>query len=323
MGYKSGLALNKKEILRILDHDEQFEFYLRAKDQSALRIESIVYEEMVAQLLYSVGRLESPRITPPIALLHHKYKRNPRLYGIAMEISSKFTVFLNKELLNTDLVAVDPAPFFDAVTKEYGSDGLEIAIVLVEEFAAQIFRNPWSSMMSKDDSKSEWKDVIELRALFDSEKLEAQYGTFFDQRYIDYLNRNFDNIDRVNWRKFEGLTAEFFDRCGFNVTVGPGRNDDNIDIRVWPEDSDQTKPPTIAIQCKRQKAKVQKVVIKSLYADLLHEGTRSGLVITTSALAPGAKKVCEVRGYPIKAAERNTLKDWIKAMRKPGSGIVL
>ena len=44
----------------------------------------------------------------------------------------------------------------------------------------------------------EWFDTAELSELFRSESLETYYGKFFDQRYIDYLFRNFEAIDRIN-----------------------------------------------------------------------------------------------------------------------------
>jgi restriction system protein len=77
------------------------------------------------------------------------------------------------------------------------------------------------------------------------------------------------------------------------------------------------------VQCKREKKKVGKVVVKALWADIYDEGAESGLIVTSNALAPGAEKVCEARNYPIEQANRATLRKWIKAMRTPGSGIFL
>jgi len=68
--------------------------------------------------------------------------------------------------------------------------------------------------------------------LFDVVELETQYGTFIDQRFIDYIGVDLDDIDRINWRKFEALTCEFFDRISCQVEIGEGRNDDSIDARV-------------------------------------------------------------------------------------------
>ena len=160
---------------------------------------------------------------------------------------------------------------------------------------------------------------IELKDLFESERLNAEYGNFIDQRYIDFLHGSFPEIDRMNWRKFEQLTAEYLDRAGFRVELGPGRNDDGIDVRAWSKDDEITRPHVI-VQCKRQKASVDKLVIKSLYADVVHENATSGLLVTTSRISPGAEQTRLARAYPIVVADRATLRAWLKALRKPGVG---
>jgi restriction system protein len=140
---------------------------------------------------------------------------------------------------------------------------------------------------------------------------------------VDFLSHNFQSIDQINWRKFEGLTCEFFHRVGLDVKIGKGRNDDSIDARIWAKGKSATKPPLILVQCKRQKDKVEKVVVKALYADVIHEKAKLGLVVTSSALSPGAQKVCSARSYPVAESNRDTLKKWIGAMRTPYSGIFL
>lgn len=164
----------------------------------------------------------------------------------------------------------------------------------------------------------EWKDQIELKQLFEGELLNSAYGSFFDQRYIDFLHRNFEKIDAVHWRKFEHLTAEFLDREGYEVALGPGRGDDGVDVRAWLKDSREA--PHIIVQCKRQKDAVPKVVLKALYADLLHENAASGLIVTTSHVSPGANDTRTARAYPIEVADRTSLKDWLAKMRTPGVG---
>jgi restriction system protein len=162
-----------------------------------------------------------------------------------------------------------------------------------------------------------------LRGLFESASLETQYGSFFDQRYIDYLARNFDTIDRIHWRKFEGLTAEYFTKLGWRVEIGPGHGDEGVDIRVWPPDAAEDIPPAILIQCKRQKDTIEKVVVKALYADVLHEKAESGLIVTTSRLARGAEKTCGARMYPVRQADRKQLRRWVERLRTSGTGVFL
>jgi restriction system protein len=77
------------------------------------------------------------------------------------------------------------------------------------------------------------------------------------------------------------------------------------------------------VQCKRQKAKIEKVVVKALWADVVAEGAESGLIVTTSSLSPGSANICKARAYPIEQANRETLKTWIQQMKTPGEGVFL
>jgi restriction system protein len=94
-------------------------------------------------------------------------------------------------------------------------------------------------------------------------------------------------------------------------------------MRVWPEKADRQLPPALLVQCKRERKKIGKVVVKALWADVLAERAGSGLIVTTTALSPGAKKVCTARAYRIREADRGTLREWIEAMKTPDRGIFL
>jgi len=322
IGTKSGLALNKPQIIDLLARDEDgsfHEFLEFEGDEDWVRIRSETFEAMVEFLLFSVGRLERPVNLMPGVRQYHQYKHDPSALKIVHEIAERFHDFLDVALRNPELAPgqkIDPTPFIQKCVDEYGKLGLEIADQFISDFAIRL-----EISSSHFPSVSEWADVAELEDLFQSEGLGTFYGRFFDQRYIDYLHRNFEDIDRINWRKFEGLTGEYFDREGFQVDMGPGRNDDGVDVRVWKPGDDIEAPPAMIIQCKRQKSKVEKVIVKSLYADILDADASSGLIATTSQLAPGARKVCAVRKYPIAEADRETLRKWIGEMRKPGMGM--
>ena len=125
------------------------------------------------------------------------------------------------------------------------------------------------------------------------------------------------------WRKFEQLTAEFFDRTGYKVELGPGRNDDGVDVRIWKESQDKdSECPDCIIQCKRQRDKIEKIVVKGLYADVQFYGARRGLLVTTSELSRGARQTMRLRGYPVEEVNGTQLYRWLKELHVPGSGIV-
>ncbi len=126
----------------------------------------------------------------------------------------------------------------------------------------------------------------------------------------------------MHWRKFEQLTAEFYERAGYKVELGPGGNDDGVDARIWLPDAPEGAEPLGIVQCKRQRDKVEKVVVKGLAADVQFEGAAYGVVVTTSELSPGARATIQARGYPLVEVDRDGVRNWLATLRTPGTGIV-
>ena len=100
----------------------------------------------------------------------------------------------------------------------------------------------------------------------------------------------------------------------------PCTNDGGVDIRGWREIPTPGDPPTLLVQCKRTRDNVEQVVVKALWADMVHEDVPTGLIVITSAVEPGAVKTGVARGYRVGRAEREKLRKWIEAMRTPGTG---
>jgi len=322
IGYKSGVVVDQSDIIHLLKEDDQLVEFADLPPGGCIRIRPESYESVIEYLLYRMGRLENRWNMLPGIDLYHKYKNNPRMITLVHDIGAAFTSFLEDAVEDRTSKKVDPTPFVLAMAKKHGREGARMALHYVEGMIAYQVRSPWGRMIG-GMTASEYDNLIELKSLFESEGLDPQFGKFIDQRYIDFLHRNFHRIDEINWRKFEGLTAEFFDREGFYIELGPGRNDDGVDARIWPKEPNVEEPPTIVVQCKRQKTAIEKVVVKALYADVLSEKATSGLIVTTSKLSVGAKKVLRARHYPIEEADRSTLRIWIENMRTPGAGSFL
>ena len=196
----------------------------------------------------------------------------------------------------------------------HGSVGRLVAVELLramaEEEHVNIFHKVtrWSQDMR-----------IPLDDLFRSARVES--GCLLDQRYIDFLAANLEDVGRINWRQFEALCATYFSRRGFHAELGPGSNDDGVDIRLWPQEALPGTPPVTIVQCKRQGRKIGKAVVKALWADVVHQKASSGLVATTTTFEPGALRTVRARGYPIEIADRSAIERWIQELRSPGSGL--
>ena len=315
VGYKAGLALTRERIAELIDKDQ--DRLVVGDDNDMLRVRSEEYADYLCKLLYAVGNISSPDSMPSIFGLYRKFEQKKRLLPVYIAVQEQFNRFC-EESYETSTGPIDLNKFVERAKSQHGAEGEAVSWIIVQCVVADMHKSFLGSMR-----RIEWKDVADLEALFRSENLETAHGEFFDQRFVDFLSHNFDAIKTINWRKFEGLTCEFFHRLGLYVEIGKGRDDDSVDARIWQKGKAKNKPPLILVQCKREKETVGKVVVKALYADVKHEKAKVGLIVTSSALAPGARKVCLARSYPILEANRDTLKTWVGAMRTPYAGVFL
>lgn len=315
-GYKAGLALSRAQLE---GHLTEYRETLVGDDDDGVRIRYEVLDAMVGDLLFALGTLTRRRNLDPAMELYAKYRNDDHLSKIVQCITDEMTSCAMRATLDPELLGkpIDITPIAERAYKEFGSVGFR----MYEEFYRLLLEHMEGSFSSAF-RHTEWKNIEELTALFEDESLSPLHGTFFDQRFIDYLQRNDASLDSMNWRKFEGLAGEFFKREGFRVAMGKGRADGGVDLRVWRDDLAEDAAPTILVQCKRQKESVSQVVVKALYADVVHEQAESGMIVTTSKLQPGAAAVCSARGYPVHAADRKTLRRWLEQLRTPGSGVL-
>lgn len=320
VGLKSGLALTRDELVSHIGANDPIAAAIALVSDDLVRLRADEVEDAFQRVLFRLGRQDREFVGHGPTLLHLKYHADAEKHSYLQQVLVLLgEVHFNggKQSLNDGF---DKEYFFEKVSSNLSIGATQIAEELIGLIELSERASPWQW---HPDRQVTWKDTVDLEELFSSESIDATHGTFFDQRFIDYLVANFDRIDSINWRKFEGFAAEFFVRSGYTVDVGPGRNDGGVDIRAWKPGATPTDPLLILIQCKRQKEKVGKTVVKALWADVVDENATSGLVVTSSALAPGADAVRRARSYPIEVADRATLKDWLSQLKTPGTGIFL
>jgi restriction system protein len=315
-GYKSGLALEEARLRELL-HDGGYADLWPTED-GVMRIRSEEYEEVFAYVLHRLG-IGPRRVSPSVLIpVRHRVKDDPKLGPLFEPVAAMFVAFLQQAVKGPVGPPIDSKPFLDEVMEHHGVEGALLATQMLESVRAALEQSPWSRVRT-----TEWQTVRDLEELFDSEKLDSPHGEYFDARFANFLAASFDEIDKIHWRQFEGLAAEFFKSEGFAVELGPGRSDGGVDIRLWPDGDAQGKPAAVLVQCKRQKAKIANTVVKALWADVVAEGSESGLVVTTSSFSPSAAALRTSRGYPVTGVERATLREWVTRMRVPGAGFFL
>jgi restriction system protein len=159
-----------------------------------------------------------------------------------------------------------------------------------------------------------WDGAVSLDRLFEGEHIPDDPTVYLDQRYIDYLARNSEEMGRIHWRNFERLTTEFFRRQGYDVHLSTGTKDGGVDVRVWTDKDSKTGPPLMLIQCKRYKDVVGIETVKAFWSDVHFEGAENGLIATTSSVSRDSKKLCEVRKWPMNFAEAAEIQKWARTM---------
>jgi len=181
------------------------------------------------------------------------------------------------------------------------------------------FKNEWDKrylLSNSYPSIRSWDGIIPLATLFDSEEAPAtkEPDAYIDQRYIDYLYHQSGDLIAINWRQFEYLTAEYFRRIGYSITLLSGRKDGGKDVLARRETD--VGPELILIQCKRYSLDrpVGIETVKAFWSTVQDEGATKGLVATTSNLTSGAKDYCTARLYRLAHEENNQVHNWLQAM---------
>lgn len=318
-GYKAGLALS---VEGLCDHLTGTEYpdIIRQSEEYGTRLRSEEYEGLFYKLLYRIGYTAEEYDGDHIGAKRiHKYRRKNQLreYEGMLQIFSGMWMDLINQTKAKGTKSIDPTPFLIKCHEQFGAVGLNIAMEQIEVMDRAFTLSPHSIGRSVD-----WTSPLALEKLFTGTSEEPEGGKFIDQRFVDYLSNNLERMPEMHWRKFEELAAEFFHREGYQVELGPGSNDDGVDVRVWKGGSEPTDKPLCLVQCKRQKAKVDRVIVKGLYADVEYEGAEYGVIVTTSELSPAARSTVAARGYPIQEVKREGLKKWLSVLRTPGTGIV-
>ena len=111
------------------------------------------------------------------------------------------------------------------------------------------FADAWSEcgrrshQLSDHRTDKAWDRIVQLDRLFEGEHIPDDPTVYLDQRYIDYLAKNGEEMPRMHWRNFERLTTEFFRRQEYEVDLGPGTRDGGVDVRVWADKEEKAGPP--------------------------------------------------------------------------------
>jgi hypothetical protein len=324
LGIKSGLAVTVPKALQLLDGSDYPTSWLRGAPEEFVRIDVTEYEFAFIQLLFSVGAIERPchAVQLIVEFCRHNDVPLPREWNETPmgddEVDDERDIFstptgrLMRTIHFVQSAIIDhlheTTPFPDDLASLPEFDNL---------FRNFAIRNVTDDKMP--DSRK-WNGLVPLNDLFESENAPSDPSTFFDQRFIDYLNSQSTELQRIHWRQFEFLTGEYFRRIGYEVKIGPGRNDGGKDV-IAIRTKSPVGPEMILVQCKRydEKYPVDIDEVKAFYQTVRDELATRGLFATTSRLASGARTYCDARKYELNAAEAENVRQWLQEMKSSES----
>jgi len=317
VGIKAGVALDEDRLTAILesgfDQKAQNAFILGGpqhwwqgdRDEMVfVRAEEIEFDFLFAlRYLGAIPDLQdTTRMTAEFARNHASdYNVDPRNLAAVYQLAMKVQVELLRDSNEEDPGSRERVPFADDPD----------FVKLKREFARR-------DIMNFDPPEDrEWDGKIPLNDLFESEAIPASTTgeSYFDQRFIDYLAAQPQDLTSIKWRQFEYLTAEYFKRNGYDVTVGRGRKDGGVDIFAT-KLNEIVGPDLVVIQCRRygddQTVGVEGV--KAFWATVNDAGATRGLIATTSRLTRGARSYCNARRYRLTPIEGDSVNNWLREM---------
>lgn len=298
VGIKSGILLNRFDISRFLLEKYDDEFISKNDIDSFIRLDSGTITDMVIHLRRRIGNLPvKSTLVNDYQILMDYTKKDFSMLGIVS--AAIYTIEKNPSLKKEELCTL--------LQKEENIDRIlanACINIAYEKLDTSIILNGGTN----------WDGITPLSKLFNAEVKPENDSLFIEQKFIDYLATNGNQIENIHWRNFERFCAEFFKREGYIVQLGKGTKDGGVDIRVFKPENLST--PFILIQCKRynENHHVTIETVKSFYTDVLFEGAHQGLIATSGYIAPGGKKVCTLRNYNVNFAEKNNISQWAKNM---------
>ncbi|GAB1544817.1 hypothetical protein NUACC21_74930 [Scytonema sp. NUACC21] len=323
IGIKSGLALKNNESIEILEltHKaiEKTGIVLggaikwwqgNSQELISVRVENL--QKNLIHILHSLGaisNLDEPRDILNKFLDRELGRDFRKKTWEFIEIFSFVQICLNISTFFPEMLPIPDVPSkIETLVEKFKNS---------QEFGEYCRRNLMGRHLP---IRREWNGLLLLSDLFNSEEppINTIAGQYFDQRYIDYLNVQPEKIQNIQWRQFEYLTAEYFQRNGYQVEVCQGRKDGGKDV-ILRKEIGTVGPELIIVQCKRyaESNPVDIDTVKAFWTTVNESGATRGLIITTSRLTSGAKTFCEAHKYRLTPAESDTVRLWLQNLASP------
>jgi hypothetical protein len=215
---KSGLMISESKAFDFLS--EILPGWWQGDKKEIIRIEVGEFEDAFIHLMYKVGAIQNKEDLTDVVISYVKnnYQQLCLDPTNVMEVYKTVNDLKIHLLENTLQNKTFPEKFLQLPHLE----------ILIRDFKDRYI------MHNEMPDSVNWNGIIPLNTLFEEEIIPdgSSSNCYFDQRYIDYLNRQIEDIGKIHWRQFEYLTGEFFQRNGYVVEVTSGRGDEAANLKI-------------------------------------------------------------------------------------------
>jgi hypothetical protein len=133
---------------------------------------------------------------------------------------------------------------------------------------------------------------------------------------IEHFSRHPEDLQKLDWRKFEELLDAIFKNQGYETILGPGRSDKGIDLRLLRKDSIGQMLTLVQARRYSPKNPIRLEAVAALSAMVDDEGANRGLFVTTSRFLPGVHQFAEKHQRKLILAAPAEIAEWCRGIAK-------
>lgn len=142
--------------------------------------------------------------------------------------------------------------------------------------------------------------------------VKEDIGDVYSELYSHFAKRP-EDLYNLHWRDYEVILSEIFKMQGFEVELGPGRNDGGIDIKLIQRDPIGDILTLVQAKKYAPENKIDLTAVQALYGAQIADGAQAGLFVTTSSYAPVAKRFAARDNVLMDLATSSHVAEWSKA----------
>ena len=159
------------------------------------------------------------------------------------------------------------------------------------------------------DCKQEFKEYMHWKWICSLIKPDFD---ILDQEIYAQFGAHPEQLHDLHWRDFEKMVAALLESQGYQVELGPGSNDEGIDIRLLQRNLIGDILTLVQVKRYAPHREIRLEAVQALHGAAMADadGAAKSLFVTTSAYAPSAKRFAARRNVPMMLHTSSDVQQW-------------